>query len=95
MYLAKWLFVIVIPAVSISSFLVLMLAPMFHDALYGNTGQLFVMFGVAYACLLLMLIVLSVPLRDSFIKVSKGRLGSAVLCCAGAYDESQSHVVRI
>ncbi len=73
-YIAKWLCVIVIPGIALSSFLVLMLAPMFHDALYGNIGQLFVMFSIAYAGLLVMLTIVSWPLRDSFIKVSKDGL---------------------
>ena len=73
-YMAKWLFVIVIPGIAISSFLVFMLAPVFHDALYGNTGQLFVMLAIAYAALLLVLTVVSWPFRDCTIKVSKDGL---------------------
>ncbi len=73
-YAAKWLFAIVIPAISLLSLLVFMLAPMFHDVLYGNTGLLFVMLAMAYGGFFAAIALVTVPLRENSIKVSKDGL---------------------
>ncbi|HEY9730416.1 MAG TPA: protein kinase [Drouetiella sp.] len=70
-YFAKWLFAVIIPTIWMVSLIALMVVPALRGALYSHIGLIFVFSGVAYGLFGVFIWLLTYPLQDHYIKLSK------------------------
>lgn len=70
-YLAKWLFIIIIPTLWLSVLLAFLLVPALHNSLYSQIGLCVIFLGIAYAMFATLVGLMLWPFYDHQIKLSK------------------------